>query len=444
MANDNTDAPAPATLTAMPVGGDPIQPPPKPERLILWFAPGLECAPIRNALAARFKLTVPGRLDEIDPTPGESAPILLLFASAETRVLAGLEQDSESEGLPARAVAAWCDEAEAMLRLNRANRRRVHLLDVAMAGRNPRAFLSHFALPETKDMIAALETLDRAPGDPVLTLLARHCLGGTSRAATLRDELAAVAYDFAPVAAGGRAAREEADAVLSAYRKAQQSSEQNTLLHSQNALIQGELDSQVAACTALEQQAARLGDEARKARSQATELERANSSLRDDLARLGEAETRLGQRLEQTSQGLESSQRELAGMKQQTELLKAQNRLLQDETEILQKNNQSLSSQAEEGARMAIRIAAKEQALSAAATRLDTLENRITLLNGTAERQRAEADGRITALETDLHESRERSAALERELQRITMSKSFRLTAPLRRLRGLLSGQGQR
>lgn len=146
----------------------------------------------------------------------------------------------------------------------------------------------------------------------------------------------------------------------------------------------------------------------------------------------------------------------------EAELLKAQNRAMMEELESLARRRQQLEERlaqtgqglesfkaqvAELNAAMAAlreRMAQKEQALHAAGAQVVEAEARLETLKGDLDRARsdigaleAEAQARAGALAAAEAEA----AGLRAEIERIVTSRSFRLTAPLRRMRALIGGR---
>ena len=136
------------------------------------------------------------------------------------------------------------------------------------------------------------------------------------------------------------------------------------------------------------------------------------------------------------------SQVESAGRdRQEADLLKAQNRAMMDELESLARHSQQMQD----------RLTQTGQGLDSAQAQIATLEAALEALRRrTADKERSllaagrmieEAELRAAGLKTALERAEDKAATLRAELDRITASRSFRLTAPLRRMRALIGGR---
>lgn len=144
-----------------------------------------------------------------------------------------------------------------------------------------------------------------------------------------------------------------------------------------------------------------------------------------------------------------------ARARQEAELLKAQNRAMMEELENLARQRQAVEArlaQTSQGlesyqaqaaalesamAGLRQRMAHKEASLQAAGAMVQELEVQAARLKDDL----AGAQDRAGTLEDELAAERAQAAALRGEIDRIMGSRSFRLTAPLRRMRALLGGR---
>lgn len=194
--------------------------------LIVWCADAQAGKPILKALQRGFDLDARAAL----PDPGASAdsPDMLLLCLSPIEVLCR----AMAEGVvPSTALKGWQEQAQAMVRLNRRDRRRVRVLDIRMATAYPKAFLRWFALPEDKAMIAALSRSGQPERNEILHLLALHTLLGDTPARALMEELDAVSLNFAK---GDDRVAGNPDAAFLSYQENPQAREQVALLEARN------------------------------------------------------------------------------------------------------------------------------------------------------------------------------------------------------------------
>ena len=127
-----------------------------------------------------------------------------------------------------------------------------------------------------------------------------------------------------------------------------------------------------------------------------------------------------------------------------SELLQAQNRAMQEELERLARRRTELETLAGEVPVLRQRAAEKAQSLAAADSLYRALEARAALLQEGQARlgdSNARLQGDLEQARQELEAGQARIAALEAEVGRFFTSRSYRLTAPLRRMRAVLRGR---
>ncbi len=362
--------------------------------LIVWSADPNASTALAQALGLNLLDTLPA--PETIET-GAQAPEMLLLCASPVRFLC---QAMAQGTAPAAALERWIDLAHAVLAVNRRNRRRVHIVDMALALRDPAQVLARFGAGTGDKPL--LETESEPATDPVLALLAQRCLDTNPAARALASELEAVMADSG--ADSGLAPEDDPDAVFQAWRDAgsagQQASQEAGLLRTQLSLMQEESDLVQAQGRAAEAELQGLSE---------------NALLQE-------------QRLAQMSEGMASFQVQV-------------------------------DQQQAEKAHMAAKLGEKEAALSAAGEMLRGLEMQAGELNAALGRSNAALDQSNAALDQSnaaLDQTRATLGAVEADrdgiahhrdgllgrVQELESSHSYRVTAPLRALRALFSTKG--
>ena len=351
--------------------------------LVVWCADAEAAAPVLRALEHRFDIALRATL----PAAAEDTGMLLLYASP-----AGvLREAMATAGDPDAALAGWRRQMQRILDLNRRDRRRIRLADQSAALRHPDRFCACLDLPDSAVWPAAAHD-----SDDILLLLARQMLQGESAGSTVMRELEAASLVLAGADGPGGA---ENGAAARAYRSLIRTTEG---LERQNRAMQTEIDALGEAKEALTREIEGSRDAARQAQAAAESraalqvdlLQAQNRAMQEEMETLTQRRQQLEQRLDQLNQGLESYQAQI------TEL---QNRQ----------------------AGLARKMAGKERGLQAAGERVQELETLVTQLRDETDRTR-----------------RARSETQHR-LEQVLRSRSYRLTAPLRRMRALISGRKQ-
>lgn len=223
---------------------------------------------------------------------------------------------------------------------------------------------------------------DPAPPDPrdaLLDLLAGQTLAGDATTRAMAAELEAASLDLTGGTGGASPDPEEAFRSLTDLRQ------ETVLLRQQNRSMREEMET-------LAEGRAQDAETARRAALETELLQAQNRSMQEEMETLARGRLQLEQRLAQLNQGLESYQSQVGDLRDRQ-------------------------------AALGRRLAEKEQGLLDAGRQIRDLE-----AYG-AELRRAIARGQ-----------QERAAA-EAELQRLLASRAWRLTAPLRRIRLLISGR---
>lgn len=346
--------------------------------LTIWSADAEASAALVQMLAASQMDALPA---PEDIETGAQAPEMLLLCASPVRFL----YHEMSQGTaPGAALQSWVAQARAVLAVNRRNRRRVHIVDITQALRDPSPVLARFGTGAGTGVDAESEASPEKPTDPVLVLLAQRCLDGDASARALAGELEAV------MAGSGGATGDDPDAVFKAaflaWRDAGWASEEVGLLRTQMSLM--------------------LEDtELVQAQGRAAEVE---------MQGLSENALLLEQRLAQMSEGMASYQAQL------------------DQHEG-------------EKARMTGKLGEKEAALSAAGEMMRELEVQANELNAALSQTEGELSQTRTALgavEADRDGILHHRDGLQGRVHDLETSLSYRVTAPLRALRALFSNKG--
>lgn len=355
------------------------------ETIGVWSADAAAAAPLVAALG----LVDP--LEALPEAPPETGRLLLLHltpAAALARRLAA------GQG-PEAALSAWEEDLRALLALHRAARRQVRLAELSAALADPGGLAAALGLEPPAEPVSEPEK-----GDPVLTLLAQRLILGHAPARALAAELEAASADLS---GGTGLAADDPDAAWRAHAGLLEAGTEAGLLRAQTRAQQEELAVRARA-------ADRAGQEVELLKAQ-------NGAMMAELEALAKGRQQAEARLAQQAQGLDSFAAQVAALEVEREAQRA-------------------------------RLAGKEQSLLEAGqmleerdTRLQGLVEELAALRSESANARTGAVAREAALGADLAAERQRVAALQAEIERITASRSFRLTAPLRRMRALIGGR---
>lgn len=391
--------------------------------LAVWCADREAAAPVLRALETRFSLTQCETLPEAGRAAGEGRDVVLLY-----QPLAAILHRTAEDGLtPQAALPDWQGQIRALLDLHRQNRRRIRLVDLSAARAHPDALRRAFDLPAPPEDARAED--DSTPQDTLLGFLAHHYLLDDPEERALSQALEAASVVLAPLVSG----RAASDAAFQAYRRQR---EESGILRQQSRAMQEELSALHRDHDALE--AAR--DTARRAEERITQLQSRGDTLEETLA-----------------QTREDSAAKEAQAVLQIELLQAQTRAMQDELEAMAERNHALEAEVQTLTRglenyrnrmadlrdhqdgLGRKLAAKEQGLNTAAQTIAALETHNRDQYQALTRRNRDLDHTRAGLDA----ARAEQAALQGALDQLLNSRSFRLTAPLRRVMALFSGGGR-
>lgn len=398
--------------------------------MTVWSTDPDAAAPVLHVLAEGYDLAP---LDTLpDPAAIPETGLLLLHLAPAT----ALARTMAAGTGPVAALRGWQDQARAILALNRRDRRRARVLDIAAAMAHPGAFRDRFGLPDGPGPGVARRN---AQDDPFLLTLAQRMLHGDPQSRSLMAELEAVSIDLSGGAApadpvdpeavfrawlDNREARDELLALrgemdglraghATAETALQEARQTIALLQGQNRELQDEIDSLVRRIAGTEAELARHEEERRTAQGMVDLLQAQGRELQEELERLA---------------------RRNAGLEEAAAALPALNRKLAETTQALRRRiaDKDASLRAADG--LLRRIGAERAALGADLVRLRRrlAEDREEI---------AGKQARIVGLEAELGELR---GALDRtgtELRQVYASRSYRMTGPLRRIRAMFSGR---
>jgi len=380
--------------------------------LVVWCADHEAAAPVLQALGARFTLDHRTELQEAGRAARGGQDVLLLY-----QPLAAILHRAAEDGLsPQAALPDWQSRIRAVLDLHRQNRRRIRLVDISAARAHPEAFRKAFDLPGPPDRT---EDDDTPASDTLLGFLARHYLLEDPEGRALSQALEASSVVLAPVVSG----RGASDAAFQAYRRQR---EESGLLRQQSRAMQEEL----AALHRDHEALAEAQDGARRAEERIAQLQSRGDALEDELA---QARKDSADQQDQATLQIELLQAQTRAMQEELEAMAERNHEMEAEVQSLtlgMENYQSrMAEMREHQDGLGRKLATKEQSLTAAGRTIPELE--------AYSRDQYQTLTRRTKDHDRLHAER---SALQSELDRLMNSRSFRLTAPLRRMMALFSG----
>lgn len=478
----------------LPTQTSPLPPdrtaPDQGQALLLCCLPGTQASAIAGALAdaARPVRPVAG-LDALR-TALEAEPetqAAVLYEPAAHALFAGQAPGADPVD-PAEALARWSAVASDLLALQARNRRRVWLVPARAALLYPDVFAARLGLGT--GAAERLTALPRPLTDPVLLSLARGALQASPEARGLQARLRAASLELSNNAPDPD---HELSTALGQY----------TLLRDQLARLQGELSQRLdheaglgARIAALEAQIAALGKDLATAKTAQQAAGKTLEGTRTELAEarraLGETETTLTEErargkglsteleaawaslreLEQkTAQQAQARQAEIDTLRKATAADKAEIEALrqagdarQAEIETLRKASKALRGSFEADlARLSAAQTAEtarrelaEAGLRESTLRLQALEAEGGAREAEIARLREDAQQHVAALEAAAAERTAEIEALRRTraeletrlgdaegwLQGILASRSYRVMAPLRRLRAAFMRKG--
>jgi predicted nuclease with TOPRIM domain len=343
----------------------------EPAPVAAWISQGLEGAEIVTSL------------DQAETAIARDPEgLLVALVSPPEHVLARALSRQQP---PDEALRIWGDGAQCLLDLVRRNRRRIRLIDSAMAVARPRALADLLSISDAAFLARVPEAGPEQ--DPVLLLLATHCLRHDPDARKMADELAASMVNLSGDVA--QAPDTATNAFVSYHLRQQDIIESKALDARVRAQLETALAQNLQALTEsrseLEQargllgeqevQIAGLTDENKRYACSVELLSQQNQAMVGEMEALHATHIQLNQRLKQINEGLESSQVQAGDLAQQ---------LRQSETRLLRRNDE------------------------------------------------------ISGLQKDVELAQTQRAAIEAELHRVMSSRSIRMTAPMRQFGNLL------
>ena len=330
-----------------------------------------------------------------------------------------LHRASEDGLTPQAALPDWQSRIRAVLDLHRQNRRRIRLVDISAARAHPEAFRKAFDLPGAPDISGEDDT---AASDTLLGFLARHYLLDDPEGRALSQALEASSVVLAPLVSG----RGASDAAFQAYRRQR---EESGLLRQQSRAMQEELATLHRDREILEE----TQDSARRAEERIAQLQSRGDALEDELA---QARKDGADQQDQAALQIELLQAQTRAMQEELEAMAERSHEMEAEVQSLNQGMENyqnrMAEMREHQDGLGRKLAAKEQSLNAAGRTITELES--------YSRDQAQTLTRRTEDYNRLHAER---SALQGELEHLVNSRSFRLTAPLRRMVALLSGGGR-
>lgn len=402
--------------------------------LLVWCDDAEAAAPLLAALRQRFAVDAQDSLAALGARLADApgTRVLLLYLSPVETLCRAMAGNTP----PSAALAEWQARAPEILDLNRRDRRRVRLLEIGMGRANPEVFRQHFQLPEAE--------LPKLPSqDEILMLMAHRVLSGDPQARCIQGELEAASLDCTGGTARGA---EDPDAAFRAYRDMRlahrRERQEAELLDAQTRVAREEMKALAARKVELEG-ALEAAEKGRRQAQRDTELLQERSrAAQEEMQALTARKLKL-------EDSLEAAKKDGRRAGKEAELLQAQVRMMKQEMEALTVERQQLEQrlaqmrQGMESYRAQLsglsverdsltrRVDEKERSLAAAGTALRDVEAQMGDLTARLDRMRADRDDRQREID-----------AKDAEIRQLVTSKSFRLTAPLRRLRLLISGGG--
>jgi predicted nucleic acid-binding protein len=398
--------------------------------LIVWSADAQAGAPVLEALRQGFDLDLRAALPKFSKRDRAKGPDILLLCLSPLETLC---RAMAKGTLPSVALKGWQDQAQAIMALNRGNRRKVRILDVDMAMRHSEAFLHWFGLSCEAGGTALV-----APPvqDEILHLLAQRTLTSDASARALLAELEAVSLNFSE---NRDLEPGDADAAFQSYQDMRQVQEQADLLQAQNRTAQEEIEGLSTDKAQLEAALKQASAQTLKVQEQADLLQAQNRTAQEEIEGLSTDKAQLEAAQDQTAEATER-------MRQQGEMIQAQNQVMQQELEVLAQGKQQLEQRLEQ----------LGQGIESYQVQMNELRVQNTGLRKKAgdkdrglqeagrmlcdlEMQTAHLTQELNKVNTQCDEKQQQLERAEQNLQQFLSSRSYRLTAPLRVLRSLMS-----
>ncbi|KAA8610028.1 coiled-coil domain-containing protein [Salipiger aestuarii] len=314
---------------------------------------------------------------------------------------------------PAEALSAWTEQGTALLALQARNRRRVRLADTRSLRLYPDVFVARMGLPaECTDAIAALP---RPELDPVLKSLAQVALQQAPEARRLAASLQAASLDLSNSAPEPS---DDLDAAFARYRELQTHLDEIRADAERQRLNEAQLTKAAAdlrqSRQALENELARI--KAELARDRATQ----EALRKEGGAAIARAKA-LQDRIDSLSDEAKRKDDELGRLRQANTEVTAERDTLRSQSKTLRSDLEA-QYHGHHAARAALTEAKEHTGL---------LESEVVVKQAEIEALRAAQDD----LQQRLRDTEDRLRGAEHWLEGIMASKSYRVMAPLRRLR---------
>jgi len=348
--------------------------------LIVWSADREASDPLIQALKTARALDLSEALpDPEDVQTGAQAPQILLLCAAP---LGSMCRQMAQGTPPKAALAAWVAEAGAVLAVNRRNRRKVHILDISQTLRNPGPCLAGFGVAtEVAEAAQATEAAETRTLDDTSEAPDQVLLLLAQRCLHGDAQARALAGELeAAMATRVATITDDPDAAFRSYREACWTREESGLLRTQMSLMLEEMDL----------------------------VQEQNRAAQQEMQGLSENAVLTQQRLAQLNQGIASYQAQL---------------------------EESRATKAELHEKLAVQEIAIRDTDNA---RHDLLREKLAAQD-IAIRDTDNARRELEARTAELNATHERAEGLQAWVHQLETSHSYRLTAPLRRVRALIS-----
>jgi len=286
--------------------------------LTVWSASADEAAQVLQALRETYEVT---RLQSLSEAAGEG-PVLLLPLPPALMLCRAMSGGTA----PAAALTAWLQQTRALLELNRRDRRRIRVVDLAAALAHPAAFRRHFGLNEGSGPEAPRRN---SADDLFLLTLAKRLLAENPQARRLANELEAVSVDLS-----GKGPTDPAppQAVVRAYQAHRRAEEELETLRRRNAELEDTATRKAEKARAAQDAIEVLQAQTDKLQADLDKLARRNGVLEEETAVLPVMRLRLGDKersLQAAGDLLRQAESDQGALKEELERLRAgQDRLV--------------------------------------------------------------------------------------------------------------------
>lgn len=393
--------------------------------LAVWCADRAAAGPVLQDLETGFTLEMCTSLREAGLAVQDGRDVVLLYQPFS----AILQRAAENGIAPHTSLPDWEDQTRSVLALHRQNRRQVRLIDTSAARANPGALRAVFNLPEIAEKADDDDVTTR---DALLGVLARHYLLDDPEGRVLSLALDAASVVLTPSTPG----HSVSDAAFQDYCRQR---EDTGILRQQSHAMQAELTALHSDRDTLNATLESEKENAHRSEQRIAQLQSRGDTLEEELAQVREeAET-----AQQSALQIELLQAQTRAMQEELEAMAERNHEMEAEVQALKQGMENYQNRMadlrEHQDGLGRRLAAKEQNLKAAGQMIVDLET-----YGQDQRQalaRKAKSHEQTRAALDVAQS-ERDQ-IRADLERLVSSRSFRLTAPLRRVAALFARGGR-